>query len=491
MCKRTRWEIGLLLVFPLYAQSKAVEIENAEELGGTPERRVLQGGVRLRQDTLTLLCQEAILTVDGAFTALGTTQTIVGQSGIIHAERLWYDPQSKRLAYEGGVRAYFPPAELRAPRIQYDRTSQLLYYESEGTLRDTTGIIYSERGYYSIPEEKAYFGGRVRLYKQSSYGLSDSLIYDVQRYTAIFPTPLVVYDTLRHDTLYAKKATWNRLTGEIFLSDSVAYRDSLHWGTMEVAYIVPSKDSVEGYCRVRYALRGKKGFGWGDTVRWHHDTLTVWDNAALYWEDSVQTVFLQAKWIEGKGTLVVAVGDVELLRPPLLAKAETLIYDTLRQFVWLRENVWLADSAMQLWADKLDLKLSYNRPDTGWAEGEVKLLIEADTFLRFFHQVKGDSALAVWDKEGHLRHLFFHHRVQTVYYQSKGIYWEGGHYALGSELYIELDSLQHPIYVKLSEKPQGRFWPIRTILRDPLWIKGMQWLWAHQQPRWPFKKREE
>ena len=468
--------------------AQTVFIENADELGGTPEERVLRGNVRLRQDTLTLLCAEAILRADGSFFARGKTQTIIGQSGTITADELRYEPQKRLLSYLGSVRAEFPPATFESPSLFYDRNAETVFYTEGGTLRDTTGTIQSRWGKYHVPTETAYFAGNVRLRRQSYIALTDSLTYETHLYKATFPLPVLFLDSTRLDTLYARRAQWYRLTQEVFGYDSIAYWDTLHFLKAQAAYLHASQDSGRASCEVYYARKDKRVWAWGDSAQWFRDTLHLWENAALFWRDSAQKAFLQSQHLYASDSLLWAAGQVELLQFPLLARSDTLLYDTTRKTLYLRGSAWLADTSTQLWADNIQLHLQGKNPDSAWAAGNVRLLLQADTLLHFFHQVRSDSAVAAWDSSGKLHTLRFRKAVQVVYYQSGDKGWQGAHHAKGAELWIVMDSTQQPTYARLSENPQGVYYPLKSFLDRPLWLPKSRWLWPSERPRWPFTK---
>lgn len=540
--------LGLWVGCLLYGQASTLFIENADELGGTAERRTLRGNVVLRQDTLWLYCAEATMEEGGRFSAQGATRTQVGRIGTIYAERIAYEPSTQRLTYEGAVRAVFPPTTFTAPRLHYDRATETLFYEEGGRLQDTAGTIQSRRCTYSLPTETAYFSGQVELTRAAMRVETDSLIYSVRTGVATFPGPLWGYDTERRDSLYAGRGQVHRYTGRLTLSDSVAYWDSLRYLSAQAAYLAEGQDSGQAYCKVFYRARNGRLFAWADTATWaqkallpltpprplartfspadthalpSEGTLLLVGNAALLWrEASADTslsgfsadsswasgpadglsgrkaereaeTFLQAEQLYFSGARLWAMGEAELLQAPLAARGDTLCYDTTAQLAQLWGRAWLADTAAQLWAAAVDLRFVGRRPDSAWAAGQVRLLLRADTLLRFFHQVHSDSLIAAWNVEGTLQTLLFRQKVQLVYYQSDGPYWQGGHYLRGQSLWVELDSLQRPRYVRLSEQPVGTFWPVKTLLDSPLWIAGSRWLWPQEYPQWPFRSSEE
>lgn len=476
-----------LSVLCLWAQT--VEIENAEELGGTPERRVLRGNVRLRQDTILLLCAEAEVTEQGSFSARGGVITYIGNSGQIKAALLTYDPESRRLTYDGGVQADFPPARLKARRLHYDRTTEVVWYEGGGTFSDTTGEIRSDRGQYDTRTDVATFSGKVQLYRTTTQARTDSLIYESWRYYAIFPQRIVAWDTVRRDTLIAEKAEWNRQTGEIFLRQKAHYRDTTRLIWAEEAYYHAELDSGQALCSVHFRDRKRETFAWADTAYWIGDSLRLHGNAALLFIQPPESTFLQSHILHTAPNRAYAIQNAELLHPPYLARSETLWYDTLLRVAYLHGKAWVTDSLMQLYAERISIFLKEKRPDSAYAAGEVKFLNQADSFLGFYHQATSDSAVAFWDSTGRLQKVHFVGRVQVLYYQSADRQWKGVHHAYAQQLYAELDSLQQPAYVRLEGKPHGTFYPIAPLIEAPLWIVGVKWLPPERQPTWPFSQR--
>lgn len=469
----------------LRSWAQTVEIESADELGGTPERRILRGNVQLRQDTIRLRCQEAEITERGDFTARGGVITYIGRAGQIQAAQLTYDPETQRLSYQGNVYASFPPAQLRAPRLHYDRLTQTAWYEGGGVFSDTTGEIHSERGSYDTRTEVATFSGRVRIFRQSAQARTDSLVYESWRSYAIFPVGVIAWDTVRRDTLLARRAEWDRRTGEVFLRDSAHYRDTsfMLWATQ--AYYHPEQDSGQAFCDVRYRERKKRYFAWADTAYWIRQSLILRTNAALFLTDTTDTTFIQAERIWTQRETLYAAGDAELIRFPYRSRSDTLLYDTLHQSAHLRGQAWLTDATMQLYSRKITLHFRQRKPLSAHASEGVRFLTEADTFLRFYHQVVGDSAAALWDSTGTLREIYFIGRVQLLYYQSEGRRWKGAHHAYAERLYIQLDSLQQPAYARLEEKPRGTFYNIAPHIEAPLWLKGVHWMPPEKQPQYP------
>lgn len=475
----------------LFAQN--VIIENADELGGTPEERILEGNVRLRQDTITLLCGRAVLTGAGSFTAEGGTLTLFGQSGRIRAARLRYDPTLRRLTYEGSVIADFPPARLQAPRLHYDREVDIVWYEGGGIFSDTTGEIHSEKATYDTRSEVATFAGQVRLFRESTQAATDTLIYEVQQAFARFPRFVQVWDTVRRDTLTAFSAAWNRHTGEVFLYEKAHYRDTARLVWAAGAYYAAEQDSGWAACDVRYQDRQGSIFGWADSAGWQRDSLILRDNAALMYieNETTDTTFLQASTIHAAGGRAYAFGQAELMRPPYYARSETLWYDTLADVAHLRGQAWLTDSLMQLYAYRIELLLRGKKPDFAFATGQVGFIWIAEPRLDFYHQVSSDSAVAMWDTNGILEKAYFWGGTQVVYYLSEGKKWRGVHYAQVQHLYAEMDSTQKPLYVRLIEKPRGVYYPIHKVMEAPLWIRGLRWMPAEEQPYFPFRLKEK
>lgn len=479
----------LLTLF--WAQSP-IRILSADQMGGTPHQRILHGNVALQQDTITLYCHEALLTSDGGFTASGGTLTSVGNAGKIQAAQILYNPYNRVLIYEHNVEASFPPSLFRAPRLLYAREEGKLYYLEGGSLLDTAGHIQSQRGYYDAHQAIAYFAGQVRLSRENVFALTDTMVYETSTYLAIFPKSVAVYDPLHKDTLEAQKAQWYRERGEVFLDSLAEYRDTARIVKAERAYYHMEKDSGWAYCSFRYVARRGLFRAWADTAIWQRDTLWLRGNAAILLEEDTHThTFLQAEEIWSTGTRIYARGQVEVLRPPLLARSDSLVYDTTAAWLFLIGRVWLGDTSMQLQARQVFIQFQGSIPDSAHAVGNVRLISPADTFLSFYQQVKGDSAYALWNtEEGHLYKIYFRKHVQALYHQREEQHWQGTHYIQSQGLLAYLKPSQQIERLILEGRPHVVFYPVRLLISQTPWIQGMRWMDATERPHWPFLMKE-
>ncbi len=479
---------GYLALLTL-ATAQTVLIENADELSGTDEVRHLRGNVILRQDTIQLLCSEADLYQDNTFHARGGVRTLIGQSGTITAERLSYDPTARRLTYEGQVTATFGTTVLRTQRLTYDRHSETASYTEGGSLTDTNGTIYSVHATYSIPTETAIFIQNVRLDHPPYKALTDSLVYHTDRALVIFPRPFTLYNTSEPETLLAHGGQWDRQTGHLTLHPDVQWRTTEIFLRAEYAFYDQRADTGFAACDVMYQSRQGRGWGIADSAFWHPDTLTLKENIAAFLFTERDTAFVQSYTAFLISPRLYLIGEATFLRPPLSATADTILYDTLAQSLFLLGHAWLSSHPYQLFARAVHLKLRDATPDSLFAEGSVHTISEADSFLRFYNQVRSDSLVAWWDSTleafSPVQYLY---NLHAIYYQSEGPHYQGAHEILQAQsLFVRLGPNRQPTYLRLERRPQGRFIPIRDLLKNPLFLPTFQWRPSSARPRWPIQ----
>jgi hypothetical protein len=175
--------------------------------------------------------------------------------------------------------------------------------------------------------------------------------------------------------------------------------------------------------------------------------------------------------------------------PPSPPTADTLLYDTLAQKLFLLNHAWLYSYPYQLFARQIHLTLPQQTPDSLIAAGNVFTTSEIDTLLRFYNQVRSDSLLAQWDSTLQaFSPIHYRHNLQAVYYQSDGPHYQGAHEILKAySLHITLGPNRQPIYLRLEKQPQGRFIPVKFLLKSPLFLPAFQWRPRPYQPQWPIQ----
>lgn len=472
-----------------FTAAQTVLIENAEELSGTDEVRHLRGNVILRQDTIQLLCGEADLYQDNTFHARGGVRTVIGQSGTITAERLSYDPTARRLTYEGQVTATFGTTILRTQRLTYDRQSETASYTEGGSLTDTNGTIYSVHATYSIPTELATFTRNVRLDHPPYKVFTDSLTYHTDKALAIFPRPLTLYNTSEPETLLAHGGQWERQAGRLTLYPHVQWRTSEIFLKADYAFYDQQADTGFAACDVIYQSRQGRGWGMADSAFWHPDTLTLKENIAAFLFTKRDTAFVQSHTAFLVSPRLYLIGEATFLRPPLSAAADTILYDTLAHSLLLLGQAWLYSYPYQLFARAVHLVLRDDTPDSLWAAGNVHTISEADSFLRFYQQVRSDSLMARWDSTLEaFSPVWYRHNLRAIYYQSDGPHYQGAHEILQAQsLFVSLGPNRQPTYLRLESRPQGRFIPIKDLLKNPLFLPSFQWRPPSSRPQWPIQ----
>ena len=471
------------------ATAQTVLIENAEELSGTDEVRYLRGAVALRQDTIQLFCDEATLYATNAFEARGAVRTLISQSGTITAQALSYDPTTRLLTYQGKVIATFGAITLRTERLTYDRQSETASYTGGGSLTDTSGTIHSTNAIYHVPTATATFAQQVRIERPPYTARTDTLLYKTDSSLAIFPQPFTLYHTTRAETLSAATGLWNRQDSLLTLQANVQWRTPELILRAHFAFYDQKADTGFAACDVLYKSRKGRGWGIADSAFWHPDTLTLKDNVAAFLFTEQDTAFLQGYLAYLIAPHLYLIGQATFLRPPLAATADTLLYDTLARRLHLLGHAWLYSYPYQLFAQQIHLTLPQQTPDSLIAAGSVLTTSEIDTLLRFYNQVQSDSLLGQWDSTLQaFSPIHYRHNLRAVYYQTDGPHYQGAHEILNAQsLFLTLGPNRQPTYLRLENQPQGRFIPVKFLLKSPLFLPAFQWRPRQYQPQWPIQ----
>lgn len=474
------------------AASQTVEILQADELNGNDQVRYLKGHVLLKQDSIQLSCAQAQIQVNGFFQAGGGTITYIGESGRIQATQLTYDPTTSQLHYQNQVLATFGAITLRTNDLFYDRRIETAFYRGGGSLSDTSGTIYSEQAFYHVPTGVATFSGAVRLAHQTYLAQTDTLVYATSTQIATFPKAVWVYNPPQAETLLAGEAIWERAAQRLFLSARVHYATPSKKLWADYLTYDIAQDSGQAACNLLYQHRQRADWLIADSAQWQRDTLLLKANVAGFLFGQKDTAFLAADLalIPREGPFYL-INEARLCQPSLAALADTILYDTNAQHLYLQGHAWLGTNPYQLFADKVKIQLKAQRPDSLLAEGNVRVLSSADSFLAFYQQVHSQQAEAAWDSTSQtFREIRFTGSVQAIYYQAEGPHWQGAHNLTASSLYLQVDSASRPLYLRAEGQPKGRFVPIKYLLRKPLFLSAFAWKYPTQRPQWPIQQLE-
>src|SRR5690606_8800950 len=117
----------------------------------------LLGNVELRQDSVYMYCDSAIIKNETFVTAGGHVLIQHGDSISVFADSSTYDGLLKIIDLYGDVVLLSGNQKLFTDSLHYDLNTKIATYNGGATLTNDTTQLRSKRGYYYVNEKVIYF----------------------------------------------------------------------------------------------------------------------------------------------------------------------------------------------------------------------------------------------------------------------------------------------------------------------------------------------
>ena len=216
--------IFLFILLPLFVQGASiVYLEHSQTLSfdqrRLPDAQILRGDVRFRHDDALMVCDSAYFyEKTNSLTAMGNVRFEQGDTLHGFGDILYYNGETKLARLRRHVRLIHTTTTLTTDSLNYDRTNNLAYYFTGGTIQDSTNLLSSIWGEYSPSTYLAKFRDSVHLQNESFTMDAERLNYNVQTNVAFLVSPtVIVYQG--ETSIYSSNGWYNTATEQSMLLD--------------------------------------------------------------------------------------------------------------------------------------------------------------------------------------------------------------------------------------------------------------------------------
>jgi len=233
--KQSLFHIVLLFCFTslLFAQKTSkIVIENADfsdlneiEMPGV---FLLTGNVRAVHDGVILTCNKAYHYKDENYIkAFGDVQMVQGDTLYLNSKYAEYNGAIKKAFASGNVVMTSPESTLTTDTIYFDRNTQEVYYNSNGTIVNKNNTLKSKAGRYYVKDKKYQFLSAVELTNPEYVIKSNHLDYKTQQGTSYLYGPSTIKG--KETFIYTENGVYNskKNTGHFLRKSSIKYKDRL------------------------------------------------------------------------------------------------------------------------------------------------------------------------------------------------------------------------------------------------------------------------
>jgi lipopolysaccharide assembly outer membrane protein LptD (OstA) len=152
----------------------------------------LKGKVELKQDSVYMYCDSAIIENETQVYAYGNVVIQQGDSLKIFADEAQYDGETKIANLLGRVILVNGDKKLYTRRLDYRTDTRVAYYTNNATMVSDSLTMTSKVGYYFVANKEAHFREKVTAVGPRFRLKADSLNYNTESRVVDFLGPTVI-----------------------------------------------------------------------------------------------------------------------------------------------------------------------------------------------------------------------------------------------------------------------------------------------------------
>ena len=222
-----------------FSQTKKIKILKADNTFIDPQypgATISFGNVFLEHEGATLKCDKAYIYQEKKLIkAMGNVVMNQGDTIIQHSKYVDYDSNNKIATSWGNVVLKDPVMTLTTDTLKFDRVQQKLFYQTGGTIKDSTNVLKSKIGNYDLNSNKFQAFSKVTVTNKDSKLISNHLDYYTNSGIAKLYGPSTITSDV--NSIYTEKGHYNSKSNishfvknsKIFYNERIIEGDSLYY----------------------------------------------------------------------------------------------------------------------------------------------------------------------------------------------------------------------------------------------------------------------
>ncbi len=412
----------LLITNSVLAQQQSgkksqVKIDFADELVNTVQQgnktfQTFRGHVELRQDSIFMYCDSAIIEDNIFVTAMGNVVIQQGDTTSAFADSLKYRGDTKQAALFGNVSLVNGSQKLFTNQLDYDLNTKTATYFTGATMTNNTTQLSSKRGYYYVKNDEIYFRDSVVVIDPEFSLRSDTLKFNTKSKTVFFLGPTLIktdtsqiyceagyYDTQNETAEFRKNAQYKR-------GEQQAVADTMNYDGRKKEY------DLKGNAR----FTDKNQDAAADHIRYEQNKDKYYLTGSASYRDSTRNIVAEEIIYDRKNELYSTKGRSRISDPPQILEADAVAYAQGNGTGVATGNVIWQDTSSNLTI--LAEKADYNRATnylkaTGGKQGRPLMItkVENDSLFLSSDTLLATQMIDTLNKDT-IRMLFAYYRVR-------------------------------------------------------------------------------
>lgn len=407
--------------------SNSLEFEEAR----LPDAQILRGNVIFRHDSALMYCDSAyFFNKDNSLHAFSNVRFVQGDTLFGYGDALYYDGNTKIARLRRHVKLVHYSTVLTTDSLNYNRGTNLAYYFSGGTIKDSLNTLTSVWGQYHPPTNQAVFRDKVDLVNDKFTLHSDTLKYNTDSHIAdiVGPTTIVyeeettILSTLgQYNTENEQSQLFNRsqvihTDGKRMTGDTIFYDKQLDygrvWGRMEMVDSVQQATLYGNYGEMYE--KDSRGFATDSAlmVDWSEEDYAYIHADTLFTEDIHYTT-TDSVPRDTTYKQVRAHHHVRMYRSDIQAVCDSLAFNDRDSIMSLYIEPVCWNEENQISADVIHIQMRNGTVDYALGIGAaLTVKQETDTY---FDQMAGKEMKA-YIEDGELKRVDVSGNAETIFY---------------------------------------------------------------------------
>lgn len=362
-----------------------------------PDAMILTGNVRANHDGAILTCNKAYYYMkENYLKAFGNVNIVQGDTLYLHGDYAEYNGNVRQAYTTGNVSLRSPEMSLVTDKINFDRNSQVAYYDTPGTIVNKENTLTSNTGRYFVAQKKYQFLTAVTITNPKYVIKSNHLDYYTNSGHSYLYGPSTI--TSKENYIYTEKGFYNTKTNKAhFVKNSyIKYNDRLIKG--DSLYYDRNKEFASATRNVKITDSINKAIikgHYGEVYR-NKDSLYITKRASVRYLIEKDSMFVHAKRLVVTGKpnerVVRGYNNVRFFKTDMTGKCDSLHSSQKKALTQLigKPILWNYDN--QLTGDLMHL-IGNNKTEKldSLKVLENAFIASKDTIGTGYNQVKGQN----------------------------------------------------------------------------------------------------
>ena len=445
-----------------------------------PDAALLTGNVRLNHDGVIMTCNKAYyFQKENYIKAFGNVQLVQGDTLYLNSKYAEYNGNIKQAFATGGAVMRSPESNLATDTINFNRNTQEVYYNTQGTIINRDNTLKSKSGKYFVTEKKFQFLTAVTITNPKYVIKSNHLDYYSNSGQSYLFGPSTI--TSKANYIYTEKGFYDtkKNVAHFLRKSYIKYNDRLITG--DSLYYDRNKEFASATRNVKITDSINRGI-----VKGHYAEIYKNQDSMFVTKRAVAVNFVEndSVYIHGKKLMVTgpegnriirAFNNVRFFKKDMSGKCDSIYSSAKIALTKLIGNPILWNGESQITGDimhligdnatrKLDsLKVLNNT-----------FLVSKDTLGTGFNQAKGQNLYGKFE-EGKLHDVDIVKNAEVIYYaRNENHELIGIDKKVSSKISILFDKNEIET-ITFFNQVDGDIYPEKDLLERDRKLRGLLW----------------